>query len=114
MPGLWIERHFAQAIIHEDQTAVGDSEFGNPNRLRSEVKSDQACRSGHGVKGLNRNSKMLKQNFYSEMQPDGMRCPQRVGHMTCRLISCALANGIRVFTCTLSPDLPLHAYLENG
>ena len=87
LPGLWIERHFVQAIIHEDQTAVGDSEFGNPNRLRSEVKSDQARRSGHGVKGLNRNSKMLKQNFYREIQPDGMRCPQRVG-----------------YTCTLSPD----------
>ena len=85
--GLWIERHFVQAIIHEDQTAVGDSEFGNTNRLRSEVNSDQAGRSGHLVKGLNRNCKMLKQNFYGEMQPDGMRCPQRVG-----------------YTCTLSPD----------
>jgi hypothetical protein len=61
VPGLWIERHFVQAIIHEDQTAVGDSEFGNPNRLRSEVNSDQAGRSGHGVKGLNRNSKMPNQ-----------------------------------------------------
>jgi hypothetical protein len=54
------------------QRAVGDSEFGNPNRLRSEVKSDQARRSGHGVKGLNRNSKMLKQNFYREIS--GHRC----------------------------------------
>ena len=87
LPGLWIERHFVQAIIHEDQTAVSDSEFGKPNRLRSEVKSDQACWCGHGVKGLNRNSKMPKQNFYREIQPDGMRCPQRVG-----------------YTCTLSPD----------
>src|SRR5437667_3550742 len=85
--GVWIDRHFVQAIIHEDQTAVGDSEFGNTNRLRSEVKSDQARRSGHGVKGLNRNCKMQKQNFYSEMQPRGMRCPQRVG-----------------YTCALSPD----------
>ena len=50
LPGLWIERHFAQAIIHQDQTAVGDSEFGKTNRLRSEVKSDQARRSGHGLK----------------------------------------------------------------
>jgi hypothetical protein len=57
-------RQFAQTIIHEDQTAVGESEFGKTNRLRSEVKSDQARRSGHGVKGLNRNSKMPKQNFY--------------------------------------------------
>jgi len=66
---------------------VDESEFGNTNRLGSEVKSDQACRSGHGVKGLNRNSKMLKKNFYSEIQPGGMRCPQRVG-----------------YTCALSPD----------
>ena len=74
LPGLWIKRHFAQAIIHQNQTAVGDSEFGNTNRLRSEVKSNQARRSGHGVKGLNRNSKMPKQNFNGEIQPDGMRC----------------------------------------
>src|SRR5438132_5701958 len=59
--GVWIERHFVQTIIHEDQTAVGDSEFGNTNRLRSEVKSDQARRSGHGVKALNRNYQMPKQ-----------------------------------------------------
>ena len=84
VPGLWIERHLVQAIIHKDQTAVGGSEFGNPNRLRSEVKSDQARRSWHGIKGLNRNCKMLKQNFYSEMQPRRMRCPQRVGY-TCTL-----------------------------
>src|SRR6266446_1222130 len=82
--GLGIERHFVQAIIHKDQTAAGDSEFGNPNRLRSEVKSDQARRSRHGVKGLNRNSKMQKQNFYGEIQPGGMRCPQRAGY-TCAL-----------------------------
>src|SRR5258705_10097823 len=87
VPGLWIERHFVQTIIYKDQTAMGDSEFGNPNRLRSEVKSDQARRSGHGVKGLNRNSKMPKKNFYSEIQPCGMRCRQRVG-----------------YTCALSPD----------
>src|SRR5882724_5515227 len=85
--GLGIERHFVQAIIHEDQTAVGDSEFGNPNRLRSAVNSDQARRSWHGVKALNRNCKMLKQNFYSEIQPRRMRCPQHVG-----------------YTCTLPPD----------
>ena len=69
-----LERKFAKAIIYENQTAVGESEFGNTNRLRSEVKSDQARRSLHCVKGLNRNSKMPKQNFYSEIQPDGMRC----------------------------------------
>jgi hypothetical protein len=69
------------------QTAVGDAEFGNANSLRSEVNSDQAGWSGHGARGLNRNSKMPKQNFCSEIQPDGMRCPQRVG-----------------YTCTLSPD----------
>ena len=61
LPGLWIEGHFAQTIIYEDQTAVCDSEFGNTDRLRSEVKSNQARRSGHGVKGLNRNSKMPNQ-----------------------------------------------------
>jgi hypothetical protein len=47
--------------------------------LRAEVKSDQARRSGHGVKALNRNSKMPNQNFYNEIQPDGMHCPQRIG-----------------------------------
>src|SRR6266481_2180050 len=87
LPGLRIERQFAQTIIHEDQTAASNSEFGKTERLRSEVKSDQSCRSGHGVKGLNRNSKMPKQNFYSEIQPGGRRCPQRVG-----------------YTCALSPD----------
>jgi hypothetical protein len=61
VPGLWIERHFVQAIIHQDQTAAGDSEFGNTNRLRSEVKSDQAGWAGHGVKALNCNSKMQNQ-----------------------------------------------------
>jgi hypothetical protein len=61
LPGLWIKRHFAQAIIHQNQTAVSDSEFGNTNRLRSEVKSNQARRSGHGGKGLNRNYEMPKQ-----------------------------------------------------
>ena len=61
LPGLWIERHFAQAIIHQGQTAVGDSEFRKTKRLRSEVKCDQARRSGHGIKALNRNSKMPKQ-----------------------------------------------------
>jgi hypothetical protein len=61
LTGLWIERHFAKAIIHENQTPVDESEFGNTNRLGSEVKSDQARRSGHGVKGLNRNYKMPKQ-----------------------------------------------------
>src|SRR5438067_13670127 len=85
--GLGIERYFMQAIIHKDQTAVADSEFGNTYRLRSEVKSDQARRSGHGVKGLNRNSKIQKVNFYREIQPCGMRCSQRVG-----------------YTCALSPD----------
>ena len=50
LTGLWIERHFAQAIIHEDQTAVGDSEFGNTNRVRSEVECDQACRPGMALK----------------------------------------------------------------
>jgi len=30
VPGLWIDRHFVQAIIHEDQTAVGNSEFATP------------------------------------------------------------------------------------
>jgi hypothetical protein len=46
---------------------VGDPEFGNTNRLRSEVKSDQACRTGHGVKALNRNCKMPNQNFTGEV-----------------------------------------------
>src|SRR5262245_36704517 len=58
---LWIERHFAQAIIEQDQTTVGDSKFRQTNRLRSKVKSDQARRSGHGVKALNRNHEMPKQ-----------------------------------------------------
>ena len=38
-----IKRHFAQAIIQQDQAPMGDSEFRKTNRLRSEVKSDQAC-----------------------------------------------------------------------
>jgi hypothetical protein len=82
-----------QTIIHEDQTAVGDSEFGNPNRLRSEVKNDQAGRSGHGVKGLNRNSKMPKQNFYSEYnQMECVVLNALVTHALCRLISCAFGE----------------------
>ena len=61
LPGLRIQRHFAQAIIHQDQAAVGDSEFGKTNGLRSKVKCDQALRCAHRVKGLNRNYKMPKQ-----------------------------------------------------
>jgi hypothetical protein len=117
---------------------VGESEFGNTNRLGSEVKSDQARRSGHGVKGLNRNSKMPKKNFYSEIQPGGMRCPQHVGYTcalspdflrlrrtehvvlnalaNCRLMSCAFGESpIIVLTTsqsTFSLLGPLHAYLE--
>ena len=61
MIALRIERRFAETIIHQDQTAVGDSEFGETERLRSEVKCDQARRCGHRVKALNCNSKMRKQ-----------------------------------------------------
>src|SRR5206468_12488397 len=138
--GLWIDRHFVQAIIHEDQTAVGDSEFGNTYRLRSEVKSDQARRSGHSVKGLNRNSKIQKVNFYREIQPCGMRCSQRVRYTcalspdfmrlrrtehvvfnafaNCRLICRApSANHHRLDDKPIHLFAalgPLHAYLENG
>src|SRR4029077_4516324 len=93
LPGLWIERQFAEAIIHENQTAVGDSEFGNTNRLRSEVKSDQARRSGHGVKGVNRNSKMPKKNFSAKYnQVEGVVLNALVTHALCRLISCAFSE----------------------
>src|SRR6478672_9693632 len=52
LPRLRIERHFAQSIIHQSQTAMGDSEFRKTNRLRSEVQSDQACWGRHGVQWL--------------------------------------------------------------
>jgi hypothetical protein len=42
---------------------VADSEFGNTNRVRSEVECDQACRSGHGVKGLNRRHEFINADF---------------------------------------------------
>jgi hypothetical protein len=58
LPGLRIEGRFAQPIIYEDQSAVDRSKFCETDRLRSEVESDQAGRAGHGVKALNRNSKM--------------------------------------------------------
>jgi hypothetical protein len=97
LPGLRIERHFAQAIIHEDQTAVGHSEFGKTDRLRSEVKSDQAGRSGHGVKGLDRNSKMPKQNFNDECrEPVATRWVAKVE----RVVLSALARS-----CGFEPDI---------
>src|SRR5215208_209718 len=61
LPGLRVERQFAQPIIHQSQTAVAHSEFGKTKRLRSQIKTDQACWCGHRLKGLNRNSEMPKQ-----------------------------------------------------
>jgi hypothetical protein len=90
---LGIKGRLAQMIIHQHQTAVGHSKFCETDRLRSEVKSDQARWSGHGVKGLNRNLKMPKQNFYSEMQPvesvvrNALLRPARL-----RLISCGFGE----------------------
>ena len=55
---LRIERRFAQPIIYQDQTAGGGSKFRETDRLRSEIEGDQARRSGHGVKALDRNPKM--------------------------------------------------------
>ena len=60
---------------------MSDSEFGKTNRLRSDVKGDQAGRSRHGVKGLNRNSKIQKQNFNSERKFDEMHFPQHLANM---------------------------------
>jgi hypothetical protein len=77
VPGVWIEWHFAQAIIHEDQPAVDGSEFRKTKRLRSEVESDQARRSGHGVKALNRNSKM----------------PNQISNAKCNLVERLVLNG---------------------
>ena len=67
LAGLRIEGRFAQPIIYEDQTAADRSKFRETDRLRSEVESDQARRSGHGVKALNRNYKMPKPKFKCEI-----------------------------------------------
>jgi len=63
VPRLWIERYFAQALIQEDQSAVSNSEFRETDRLRSEVKTDQTRRSGHGDKGLNRRNEFINREM---------------------------------------------------
>jgi hypothetical protein len=68
LAGFRIEEHFAEAIINEDQTAVGDSELCKTQRLRSEVEGDQARGSGHGVKALKSHSQNAKPNFNIETQ----------------------------------------------
>ena len=57
LPGLGIERPFAQPIIYQDQTTVGGSKFRETDCLRSEIEGNQARRWGHGVNAL-RNRKM--------------------------------------------------------
>ncbi len=92
--GLRVERHLSQAVIDQHQTAMGDSKFGNTNRLRSEVEGDQARRTGHGVKGCKSQFKNAKGNLTIEISMScvgkvervvlnalllgGTRCPQRV------------------------------------
>ena len=55
---IWIKRRFAQPIFYQDQASSGGSKFREIDRLRSEIEGDQARRSGHGVKALDRNPKM--------------------------------------------------------
>jgi hypothetical protein len=54
---------------------MGDSKFGNTNRLRSEVEGDQARRTGHGVKGCKSQFKNAKGNLTIEIS---MSCIAKV------------------------------------